>query len=215
MKAKLLSVVALALLVSACMEPREVVIPSKTPAITTDTISRGSLMVNEVASRWTTAITSEYVDFMLRRRISGGYTVADPDYLNGVVKWFEVYNNSKDTIDFSKGGWYFTDAVGTDSSNTKQPIFSILKLAPKSMAAVYADTAINNPNQAQLHIGFGIAKTGGTLGIFYKASSNSKLLLVDTLSYPAGVNGKTWSRIPDGNSAVGQAVPTPNAVNKY
>jgi hypothetical protein len=214
MKAKLLLVVAIAAVVSACIKGRELPIPNNSKPVLGDSIAPGSLLVNEIASRWSTSIASEYQDFMRRRALGLAGTDNATDYPDGKVKWFEVYNNSQDTIDFSKGGWYFTDEPGTDSGNVKQVVVSSLKLAPLSMAAVYADTFINNPNQAQLHVDYGISRNGGTMGIFYKRPSTERLLLIDTLTYPPGVNNKTWSRVPDGNSVKGQALPTPNAPNQ-
>jgi hypothetical protein len=215
MKAKhLLLAIAFIATLSACIKSRDIEIPNNTKQNSSDTITTGTLLVNEVGCRWTTSILSEYQEYMIRRHNSLAGTPNATDYPNGQVKWFEVYNNSKDTIDFSKGGWYFTDIPGSDTGNIKQPVVSSLKLAPKAMAAVYADTFINNPAQTQLHIGFGLSRYKSKLGIFYKNPVKNNVILVDTTTYPDGINNKTWSRIPDGNTFFFQSISTPNAPNQ-
>lgn len=203
---KMKKVIAFVLLIglfTACLEQRELPIPPKNPA-------SGALIVNEVASRWTTAIPSEFQDLMRIReqRLIG--TPDEGDFPNGTVKWFELYNNSDDTIRMNDGLWYLSD--DPDNEPDKNKVLSTVKIAPSGWAIVYCDTLI--PSTTQIHSNFGISRRLSKIGVFFRRNEGDALSLIDTLTYPDGVNNRTYNRFPDGNKSFTQGPPTPGAANQ-
>ena len=200
---KVLGFIVLLGVLTACLEQRELPIPAKDPA-------SGALIINEVACRWTTAIPSEFQDLMRIReqRLIG--TPEEGDYPNGATKWFELYNNSDDTIRMNDGLWYLTD--DPDGEPDKNLVLSTVKIAPKNWAIVYCDTLI--PSTTQIHTDFSISRRVSKIGVFFRRNNSDTLKLIDTLTYPDGVNNRTYCRFPDGNKTFTQGPPTPGAANQ-
>lgn len=188
-----------------CLPKRDIELPPP--------IAQNAIVINEVAPRWTTAIQSPFDSLMKQREKSPFYNSDGNNYPNGAVKWFELYNNSTATIDFSQGLWYASD----DTLNpTKSQFLSNLKLAPGKFAIVFCDTIIPAARDTTLHVSFNLNRpAGSSVGLFYRQNTAVALTKLDAITYPNVPNGQTYARKPDGTDRwqlTGQ--PTPGRSNQ-
>jgi hypothetical protein len=213
---KACSGLAILVLLTSCLKIREVSIPTEgPPPVIGDTITKGSIYINEVNNRWSTDINlSNELSPALGRRFDAAI---GSDWKDGKVKWFELYNNTNKAIELgnpNKGYWYLSDSR---TNRTSTPIRAAVTIPAKGFAIVYgSDSAYSDGSQ--IHAAFNIGRNNSlpkdTLGIYFQRTLGSAILTVDSLTYDDNDKTKTWSRFPDGGSTLLKTSATPGLNNR-
>jgi hypothetical protein len=129
---------------------------------------------------------------------SNATTLADKDF-GKYCDWIELYNNSNSGLDLS--GFYLSD----DYTNLSKWSFKAGTIvSAHSYLLVYADGF-----NIGLHTNFNLAKEGEKIFLL-----NNKLVLLDSLSFPAQLTDISYGRKPDSPLILGYfKITTPGIVN--
>jgi hypothetical protein len=132
-------------------------------------------------------------------------SLADPAD-NDFEDWYELYNAGSTVADVS--GFY----LGQNLTNRTQfRIPNGYTLPPHGFLLVWADneTKQNTTNQADLHAGFKLSKTGDAIGLFAPDGT-----VIDFVSFGPQTHDATEGRFPDGGGMLYPLVtPTPRSAN--
>jgi hypothetical protein len=144
------------------------------------TINAGDLVINEIMAQNTSTITD-----------------ADGEYED----WFELYNNSSNTL--SLDNLYATD---TSSNMLKWQFPSGLTIEPNSYLVVWADQDLT---QTGIHADFKFSAAGEKCILSYPDGT-----VVDTVTFGAQTTDMGYARIPNGTGNFVIQAPTFNANNE-
>ena len=136
-----------------------------------------------------------------------GHTLANP-LGGGFDDWFELYNSGTNTVDL--GGYYLTDDL---ENRTKFliPDNGHYQVEPGAYLLVWADNndSLNDINDADLHAGFSLSKSGEYLGLFAEDGT-----AIDVITFGAQTADVSQGRFPDGAGNIFlMPTPTPRAQN--
>lgn len=144
------------------------------------TINPGDLVINEIMAQNTVTVTD-----------------ADGEYED----WFELYNNSNNTL--SLDNLYATD---TSSNMLKWQFPSGLTIEPNSYLVVWADQDLT---QSGIHADFKFSAAGERCILSYPNGT-----IVDTVTFGAQTTDMGYARIPNGTGNFVIQAPTFNANNE-
>jgi hypothetical protein len=201
--------------VSSCLKQRTVDLGPGPGQVAGDTIRTGAIYINEVNNRWGVSNLSNELTPQLARRFDAAS--GEDDWKDGLVKWFELYNNTDRAINFgdtTKGYWYISD---NRQARMACPVRAAVTIPSKGYVIVYSsDTTFTAGNQihACFNVGRNNTATRDTLGLYYQPTKSARLITVDSMTYSDAARTETWSRIPDGGSLITKTTPTPGTQNR-
>ena len=106
-----------------------------------------------------------------------------PDEDRDTPDWFELYNEKEEAINLE--GWSVTD----DKANPRKWVFPAVSIAVDGYLVPYASGKNRRPaDPKRLHTNFELNDQGGEISLF-----DAQGTLVDTMAFPAGQPGSSWS----------------------
>lgn len=131
-----------------------------------------------------------------------------PDEYGDFDDYIELYNASDEDINI--GGWFISDTPANPAlyqfPDNKPEETTI---TGKGRIIVWAD---KQPDQGALHAFFNLSKESETV-ILSRMNEDSKIIVVDSITYPNMSNGMSYSRNPDGSDNWVVQAPTFNEPN--
>ena len=124
--------------------------------------------------------------------------------------WFELYNASDVAVDLS--GYYLTDNTN-NRTQFQIPNNGHYVIPPFGFLLVWADndSSDNSTNQPDLHVSFGLAKSGESLGLYGPDGTTR----IDSLAFGAQVDNVSEGRFADGAAPrYSMNIPTPRGPNQ-
>ena len=171
------------------------------PAVFDSIIHTGSLRINEFICK-------------------GVNTDAQTYFHGSDGKWFELYNPGTLAVKLDPGAWFVTDSIGWPD---KYAIPADAQgnpwiIGPGKFLAILCIKTGSIPCDDRINASFSLNSTSGDIGIFYKKSSLSTWVNVDSLHYdfPGGAqSGISYGRLPDGQGPLVQLTKvTPESPNQ-
>lgn len=198
MKKKILFLIPLVCLLSACTKYRD--IPAKGGTFTpppAGTITFGTLRINEFICKGTDATAQAY--------------------LMSSSKWFELYNPTSQDVVLTPGQWYITDTLGIknkfaipqDTGNTSYKV-----PANGFLVIMCLKSGANPAPPGRINASFSLSSTIGSIGIYYQATPTSSFTPIDTVNYNFGsgaLSGVSYGRRPDGQNPATLQLPAVTA----
>lgn len=129
-----------------------------------------------------------------------------PDENQQLDDWIELYNADTSTVNIA--GYKITNNLNNPNLFTFPQISSQTTMPPGSFKVLWAD---QNTTQGPLHMNFTLSESaGGTIGLYAQDGET----MIDQISYPSMIAGRTFGRYLDGNSNWKLLfIPTPGAPN--